>query len=40
MIYELGKELQTTDFTNEHATKAMISKLKQDVVISEGVYIP
>jgi hypothetical protein len=31
MIYELGKELQTTDFTDEQATKAMVSKLKQDL---------
>jgi hypothetical protein len=30
MIYELGKELQTTDFTDEHATDLMVSKLKQD----------
>ena len=30
MIYELGKELQTTDFTDEHATEAMVSGLKQD----------
>jgi len=31
MIYELGKELQTTDFTDEHATEAMFSRLKQDL---------
>ena len=31
MIYELGKELQATDFTDEHATEAMFSRLKQDV---------
>lgn len=31
MIYELGKELQTTDFTDEQATEAMVSKLKQDL---------
>jgi hypothetical protein len=30
MIYELGKELQTTDFTDEHATDLIVSKLKQD----------
>jgi hypothetical protein len=30
MIYELGKELQTTDFTDEHATDLMVSRLKQD----------
>ena len=30
MIYELGKELQTTDFTDERATDVMVSKLKQD----------
>jgi hypothetical protein len=31
MIYELGKELQTTDFTDEHATEEMVSRLKQDL---------
>jgi len=31
MIYELGKELQATDFTDEHATEAMFSRLKQDI---------
>jgi hypothetical protein len=31
MIYELGKELQTTDFTDEHATDVMISRLKEDL---------
>jgi hypothetical protein len=31
MIYELGKELQTTDFTDEHATDIMVSRLKQDL---------
>jgi hypothetical protein len=31
MIYELGKELQTTDFTDEHATEVMVSRLKEDL---------
>jgi hypothetical protein len=31
MIYELGKELQTTDFTDGHATEVMVSRLKQDL---------
>jgi len=31
MIYELGKELQTTDFADEHATEVMVSRLKQDL---------
>ncbi len=31
MIYELGKELQTTDFPDEHAIEAMVSRLKQDL---------
>ncbi len=31
MIYELAKELQATDFTDEHATDAMVSRLKQDL---------
>jgi len=31
MIYELGRELQTTDFTDEHATEVMVSRLKKDL---------
>jgi hypothetical protein len=31
MIYELGKELQTTDFTDVHATEVMVSRLKEDL---------
>jgi hemerythrin superfamily protein len=31
MIYELGKELQTTDFTDEHVTDVMVSRLKEDL---------
>jgi hypothetical protein len=31
MIYELGKELQTTDFTDVHATDVMVSRLKEDL---------
>jgi hemerythrin superfamily protein len=30
MIYELGKELQTTDFTDENATDATVAKLEND----------
>jgi hypothetical protein len=30
MIYELGNELQTTDFTNERETGLIVSKLKQN----------
>jgi hypothetical protein len=39
MIYELGKELQTTDFTDEHATDAMVSRLKQDLASASSVCI-
>jgi hypothetical protein len=31
MIYELGKELQTTNLTDEHATEVMVSRLKQEL---------
>jgi len=31
MIYELGRELQTTDFTDEHAAEVMVSRLKKDL---------
>jgi hemerythrin-like domain-containing protein len=31
MIYELGRELQTSDFTDERATETMVAKLKQDL---------
>jgi hypothetical protein len=30
MIYDLGRELQITDFTDEHATEALVSMLKED----------
>jgi len=39
MIYELGKELQTTDFTDEHATEVMVSRLKQDLASASSVCI-
>ncbi len=39
MIYELGKELQTTDFTDEHATEAMVSKLKQDLASASSACV-
>jgi hypothetical protein len=31
VIYELGKELQTADFTDAHATDTLVSRLKQDL---------
>jgi hypothetical protein len=31
MIYELGRALQTSDFTDERATETMVAKLKQDL---------
>jgi hemerythrin superfamily protein len=39
MIYELGKELQTTDFTDEQATQVMVSKLKQDLASASSACI-
>jgi hemerythrin superfamily protein len=30
MIYELGKEFQTTDFADDRATDVMVSRLKED----------
>ena len=36
MIYELGKELQTTDFTDERATEVMVSRLKQDLAFASS----
>ncbi len=39
MIYELGKELQTTDFTDEHATEVMVSKLKQELASASSFCI-
>jgi hypothetical protein len=39
MIYELGKELQTTDFTDEHATEAMVSRLKQDLASASSACV-
>jgi hypothetical protein len=39
MIYELGKELQATDFTDEHATEAMFSRLKQDLASASSACI-
>jgi len=39
MIYELGKELQTTDFTDVQATEVMVSKLKQDLSSASSVCI-
>ena len=31
MIYELGRALQTSDFTDERATETMVAQLKQDL---------
>lgn len=31
MIYELGRALQTSDFTDERTTETMVAKLKQDL---------
>jgi len=39
MIYELGKELQTTDFTDEHATDVMISRLKEDLASASSACV-
>jgi hypothetical protein len=39
MIYQLGKELQTTDFTDEKATAAMVSRLKQDLSLASSTCV-
>jgi hypothetical protein len=39
MIYELGRELQTLDFTDEHATESMIAKLNQDLSSASSTCI-
>ena len=39
MIYELGKELQTTDFTDEHATEVMVSRLKQNLASASSACV-
>jgi hypothetical protein len=39
MIYELGNELQTTDFTDEKATAAMVSRLKQDLSLASSTCV-
>jgi hypothetical protein len=39
MIYELGKELQTTDFADEHATDVMVSRLKEDLASAYSACI-
>ena len=39
MIYELGSELQTLDFTDERATEAMIVKLRQDLSAASSTCI-
>ena len=40
MIYELGKELQTTDFPDEHAIEEMISSLKRDLASASSALLP
>jgi hypothetical protein len=39
MIYELGKELQTTDFTEDQATAALVSRLKQDLSFASSTCV-
>ena len=39
MIYELGRELQTADFTDVHATEAMVSRLKQDLSLASSTCV-
>ena len=39
MIYELGSELQTLDFTDERATDSMITKLRQDLSAASSTCI-
>jgi len=39
MIYELGRELQTLDFTDERATEGMIAKLRQDLSAASSTCI-
>jgi hypothetical protein len=39
MIYELGRELQTADFTDERATERMIGKLKKDLSAASSTCI-
>jgi hypothetical protein len=39
MIYELGKCLQTTDFTDEHATETIVSKLKQELASASSACV-
>jgi len=39
MIYELGKELQTADFTDERATETVIGRLKKDLSSASSTCI-
>lgn len=39
MIYELGKDLQTTDFTDEAATEAIVSRLNHDLSSASSACI-
>jgi hemerythrin superfamily protein len=36
MIYELGKQLQTTDFSDEQETQAIVSRLKEDLAAASS----
>ena len=39
MIYELGSELQTLDFTDERATESMVTKLREDLSAASSACI-
>jgi len=39
MIYELGSELQTLDFTDERATESMVTKLREDLSAASSTCI-
>ncbi len=39
MIYELGKQLQTTDFIDQRATEVMVSRLKQDLAAASSACV-
>ena len=39
MIYELGRALQTSDFTDERATETMVAKLKQDLATASSACL-
>ena len=39
MIYELGKELQTTDFADKHAAEVVVSRLKEDLASASSACV-